>query len=148
MVGGRDFQQSQFNRAVQAHRQPGSAFKPIVALAALQHNDDDEAIPFTLVTGLEDEPLTVPVPDGEWVPENYAGKFEGRVTLREAIERSLNVPIARLGLELGFERIIETAHRLARRFARSERSSTARGPFSKSGSRPRSSNSSRRRSTS
>jgi penicillin-binding protein 1B len=112
MVGGRDFQQSQFNRAIQARRQPGSAFKSVVALAALQHNDHEEATPFTLVTGLEDEPLTVPVPDGEWVPENYAGEFEGRVTLREAIERSLNVPIARLGLELGFERIIETAHRL------------------------------------
>ena len=117
MVGGRDFQKSQFNRAVQALRQPGSAFKPVVALAALERNGrgEDEP-PYTLASIIEDEPLIVPSWDGdeekEWAPENYSGEYEGQVTLREAIERSLNVPMARLGMSIGFDRIVDVARRL------------------------------------
>jgi membrane carboxypeptidase/penicillin-binding protein len=65
--------------------------------------------PFTLASVLEDEPLEVETPTGLWEPANYDRSFNGRVTLREALERSLNVPFARLGLAVGPERIVETA---------------------------------------
>ncbi|HEX9729441.1 MAG TPA: PBP1A family penicillin-binding protein [Gemmatimonadales bacterium] len=107
MVGGRDYGQSQFNRALFARRQPGSSFKPIVAMTALQADAG-----FTLASELEDEPLSLPTPAGPWRPANYDGRFRGTITLREALERSLNVPFARLGLAVGPERIVETARRL------------------------------------
>ena len=114
MVGGRDYGASQFNRAAYARRQPGSSFKPIVALTALARQEDDErdGPPFTLATLLHDEPLSVETPAGVWQPVNYDGRFRGPLTLREALERSLNVPFARLGLALGPERIVRTARRL------------------------------------
>ncbi len=115
MVGGRDYGASQFNRAAHARRQPGSAFKPIVALTALawRRDDDDREEPrFTLASLLEDEPLSVETPAGLWQPVNYDGRFRGRLTLREALERSLNVPFARLGLAVGPEHIVQTARNL------------------------------------
>ncbi len=107
MVGGRDYGSSQFNRATKARRQPGSAFKPIVALAALARRNGS-----TLATVLRDEPLVLETPAGLWEPANYDGQFRGEVTLREALERSLNVPFARLGIDVGPDRIVETARRL------------------------------------
>ncbi|MCK5713636.1 MAG: hypothetical protein KAI25_13015, partial [Hyphomicrobiaceae bacterium] len=115
MVGGRDYGQSQFNRAVNAQRQPGSAFKPIVALAALAWPKGDrrhEDPAFNLASVLRDEPLSVETPAGVWQPVNYDGRFRGPITLRDALERSLNVPFARLGMAVGPEKIVETAHRL------------------------------------
>ena len=114
MVGGRDYGASQFNRAVNAHRQPGSAFKPIVALTALtaERLADGSAGPLTLATALEDEPLAVETPNGLWQPVNYDRQYRGAVTLREALERSLNVPFARVGLTVGPEAIVETARAL------------------------------------
>ncbi len=111
MVGGRDYSTSQFNRATDARRQPGSAFKPVVALAAL-HMDGGHAPAFTLASRVEDEPLSVATPNGRWEPANYDRSFRGEVTVREAIEQSLNVPFARIGLEIGPERIVATARRL------------------------------------
>lgn len=115
MVGGRDYGHSQFNRAALARRQPGSAFKPVVAAAALRRRADadrPEDGPVTLATLLEDEPLSVSTPAGEWRPVNYDGRYRGPITLREALERSLNVPFARLGLAIGPERIVTTAREL------------------------------------
>jgi len=112
LVGGRDYGRSQFNRAVQARRQPGSAFKPIVALAALGRLRPGEPPAFTLASVVEDEPLVVETPVGRWEPDNYDGRFRGSVTLRVALERSLNVPFARLGLAVGAERIAETGRAL------------------------------------
>ncbi len=115
MVGGRDYGTSQFNRATHAQRQPGSAFKPIVALAALSRaasgNRDDDST-FTLATSLADQPLSVETPAGVWQPVNYDRRFRGAITLRDALEQSLNVPFARLGLAIGPERIVATARRL------------------------------------
>lgn len=111
MVGGRAYGASQFNRAVQARRQPGSAFKPIVALAALERQRNREPA-YTLASTLADEPLSVRSGPDLWQPANYDGEFRGEVTLREALEQSLNVPFARIGLELGPARIVETAQRL------------------------------------
>jgi penicillin-binding protein 1B len=110
LVGGRDYKKSQFNRATQARRQPGSVFKPVVLLAALARRDDAE--PITLASKLEDEPFVADLPNGSWRPVNYDGEYRGLVTVRAAIEQSLNVPVARLGLAIGPARVVETARRL------------------------------------
>ncbi len=110
LVGGRDYQRSQFNRASQAYRQPGSVFKPIVLLAALARRDGEPR--FTLLSKLDDTQFTLKLPTGVWQPVNYDGEYRGSVTVREAIEQSLNVPVAKLGIAIGPERIVETARRL------------------------------------
>ncbi len=111
LVGGRDYGESQFDRATDARRQPGSAFKPIVALAAL-HRDGDDAPAFTLASRVEDEPLSVASGGKQWQPTNYDRSYRGEVTVRQAIEQSLNVPFARIGLAVGPDRIVKTARRL------------------------------------
>ena len=111
MVGGRDYGTSQFNRATEARRQPGSAFKPIVALAALERKGDEDPA-FTLASVVEDEPLSLKTPAGRWEPSNYDHEFRGQVTFRQAMEQSLNVPFVRIGLAIGPKRIVETARRL------------------------------------
>ena len=111
MVGGHDYGASQFNRATTAQRQPGSAFKPVVALAALERWEGHDPA-FTLASVVDDEPLRVNTPHGPWEPSDYDGHFRGRVTVREAMEQSLNVPFARIGLAIGPERIVSTARRL------------------------------------
>jgi penicillin-binding protein 1B len=111
MVGGRDYGASQFDRATAARRQPGSAFKPVVALAALERREGEDPA-FTLASLVDDEPLRVATPAGPWQPTNYDQRFRGRVTVREAMEQSLNVPFARIGLAVGPERIVATARRL------------------------------------
>jgi penicillin-binding protein 1B len=111
MVGGSDYGASQFNRAVDARRQPGSAFKPFVALAALEAGAEGSPA-FTLASTLEDAPLRVSTPQGDWLPANYDGGFRGDVTLREALEQSLNIPFARVGMAIGPARIASTAKRL------------------------------------
>lgn len=98
MVGGRDYTQSSFNRAVHALRQPGSAIKPFVYLAALDR--------FTAVSWLNDAPAYFPVGAGSWSPKNYDDKYRGRVMMREALEDSLNVPTVQLAMSAGLENII------------------------------------------
>ncbi len=112
LVGGRDHRRSPFNRVVDARRQPGSLFKPVIALAAFTADRPGETSAVDLETLLLDQPLRVPVPTGVWQPRNYDGEFHGRVSLREALERSLNVPMARLGLDLGLDRVAKTAGHL------------------------------------
>ena len=109
MVGGRSYAASQFNRATEARRQPGSAFKPFVALAALTGDAEHR---FTLASTLEDAPLRLETATGAWAPSNADARFIGPVSLRRALEESRNVPFARLGLAIGPERIVETARRL------------------------------------
>ena len=109
MVGGRSYGESQFNRAADARRQPGSAFKPVVALAALTPGADPS---FTLASVLKDEPLALDTPAGVWKPANADRAFLGPIRLREALEGSRNVPFARLGMAVGPRRIIEIARRL------------------------------------
>jgi penicillin-binding protein 1A len=105
MVGGSDFARSEFNRAVNARRQPGSAFKPFVYLAALEAG-------WTPARMLEDTPISFTFGGRTWAPENYDGKFRGQVTLQQALEESINVPTVRLAKEIGVERIIAVAKRL------------------------------------
>jgi penicillin-binding protein 1B len=111
MIGGRDYSTSQFNRATEAKRQPGSAFKPVVALAALGRSNDN-APAFTLATVVDDAPLSLKTPRGLWQPSNYDGEFRGPVTVRQALEESLNVPFVRIGMAVGPSRIAATAKRL------------------------------------
>jgi len=109
MVGGRDYATSQWNRCTLAQRQAGSVFKPIVYSAALSPQSGPL---MTLATLIEDEPIQIETSDGLWEPVNYDKKFRGPVTLREAVERSLNVPAARVGQAVGIGKVIEMARRL------------------------------------
>jgi penicillin-binding protein 1A len=104
MVGGFSFDQSQFNRATQALRQPGSSFKPLVYAAAL----DNGYTPSSVVL---DAPLEIDTGSGVWRPENYEGKFYGPSTLRFGIERSRNVMTVRLAQDIGMPMIGEYAKR-------------------------------------
>ncbi|MGV7033180.1 transglycosylase domain-containing protein [Methylobacterium symbioticum] len=101
LIGGRDYAQSQFNRATTAKRQPGSAFKPFVYLAAIERG----ATPDTV---REDAPIKI----GSWQPENYSHRYEGAVTLRTALALSLNTVAVRLGQEVGPKAVVQTAQRL------------------------------------
>lgn len=111
LVGGRDFEDSKFDRAVRALRQPGSTFKPLVYAAAIRSGR-----PTTYF--LDDEPIEVPQLDGSlWTPQNYDLTFEGRTPLRRALIRSRNLPAIRLAMEIGEGSISE----LAREFGISTR---------------------------
>lgn len=105
-VGGRDYGASQFDRVAQAARQAGSAFKPVVYATAIQ---DRVATP---ASWLEDEPLTVALAGSTWQPRNSDGEFRGWVTVRQALEKSLNVPTARLAIATGLDHVVETARKL------------------------------------
>ncbi len=107
MVGGYDFFRSEFNRAVQAKRQPGSAFKPFVYIAALEAG-------FTPATRIDDAPVTYPVGrnGAAWKPENYDRKFRGPTTLQQAVEESINVVTVKLQERIGVNRTIQVARRL------------------------------------
>ncbi len=100
LVGARSYGASQFNRATEARRQPGSAFKPFVYLAALEH---DAALGPT--TTVKDEPTTFRQGGRPWTPSNYTGRFEGTVTYRRALALSLNAATANVGARVGFERV-------------------------------------------
>jgi penicillin-binding protein 1B len=99
LVGGRDYQVSQFNRVVQARRQPGSLFKPFVYLAAFSRRD--LAHPITPATILKDSPIAVVWGKGEdetWAPKNYDNEFRGTMTVRQALEQSINIPTVRVAV--------------------------------------------------
>lgn len=101
MVGGRNYSESQYNRAVTAKRQPGSSFKPFVYLTALEQG-------LTPDTVRQDAPIEVK----GWKPENYTHEYFGAVTLTQALAMSLNTVAIRLGLEVGPKNVVRTAHRL------------------------------------
>ncbi|MBN4046365.1 PBP1A family penicillin-binding protein [bacterium AH-315-P15] len=101
MVGGREYAISQFNRAVQAERQPGSAFKPFIYVTALEAGYSPNSI-------MVDEPVEV----GNWRPRNYNGRHIGPVPLADALSQSINSIAVQLSEEVGREEVIATAHRL------------------------------------
>jgi penicillin-binding protein 1A len=101
LVGGRNYADSQFNRAVAARRQPGSAFKPFVYLTALERGLTPETI-------RDDKPIEVK----GWKPENYTHEYLGPVTLQKALANSLNTVSVRLTMEVGPQAVVRTAHRL------------------------------------
>jgi penicillin-binding protein 1A len=101
MVGGRDYGESQFNRATDALRQPGSSFKPFVYATAMMNG-------FTPQSVLLDEPLCI----GDWCPSDYGGTFSGPVTITTALIHSINIIPVRLAQAIGRDKIVETAHKM------------------------------------
>jgi penicillin-binding protein 1A len=107
MVGGRDFQNTQLNRAVKAHRQPGSAMKPFVFVTAI---DSEQLTPASIMV---DEPLTFNLGGGkEYAPKNVDGKFRGNISLRDALEKSVNIISIKLVDEFGPSRVMSYARKM------------------------------------
>jgi penicillin-binding protein 1A len=100
LVGGRDFNLSQFDRATQAERQTGSSFKPYVYTTAVEEGATPQEI-------IVDQPVSF----GNYVPHNYDGKFKGRISLLEAFADSRNIPALELASRVGIRKVIATAHR-------------------------------------
>ncbi|MEG4408216.1 transglycosylase domain-containing protein [Microcoleus sp. MON2_D5] len=101
MVGGVDYEKSQFNRAIQARRQPGSSFKPFIYYAAFASGKyGPDSVVYDSPVGYRDG-------DGYYYPQNYGGGFSGAVSIRRALEVSLNIPAVKLGQEVGLNKVIE-----------------------------------------
>ena len=101
MVGGRNYRMSQFNRAAQARRSAGSLFKPFVYLAAFEAAREEGTSGLTPATVLMDEPVNLESGSGAWSPQNYDRQFRGPVTVRTALEQSLNVPAVKVAQRTG-----------------------------------------------
>jgi len=101
MVGGRDYNDSQFNRATQALRQPGSAFKPFVYLAGVEAG-----------YGLDDMVTDAPLKIGKWRPQNFSGTYEGPVTYETAFAKSINTAAVRVAQHVGPKAVVAVAHRM------------------------------------
>ena len=108
MVGGRDYGQTQFNRATDAKRQPGSAFKPFVLLTALSLSAQGKGDK-TLSTIVSGEPVSIPTPEGMWTPSNFDRKTYGKITIRKTIEESVNTATVRLANDVGLKEVLKTA---------------------------------------
>ena len=104
LIGGREYSESSFNRALNARRQPGSALKPFVFLSALDH--------FKLSDSISDTPAVYDTGGTSWTPRNYDGKYRDQVTVREALEQSLNAATVNLAAETGFDKVVETLRSL------------------------------------
>jgi penicillin-binding protein 1B len=107
LVGGRNYSKTQFNRAIQARRQPGSLFKPFVYVTAMDPARGNEAL--TASTVLDDSPISVQAGTAVWKPQNYDNRFHGRVSVREALAHSYNIPAVRAAINAGVPNVIKTA---------------------------------------
>jgi penicillin-binding protein 1B len=105
MVGGRFYNQSQFNRAIAARRQPGSTFKPFVYLAAFEHAAGEGRADLNPATMVWDEPTTWTYDEQEWSPRNYDGEYDGQISLRRALALSRNIATIKVADQIGFERV-------------------------------------------
>jgi penicillin-binding protein 1A len=105
MIGGRSYAGSQFNRTVQSQRQPGSSFKLFVYLAGLEDGMTPDAV-------VKDEPMTIPIVGGSWTPRNYTGKYEGEMTMKEALTQSINTVAVQISERVGRDKVIGVARRL------------------------------------
>jgi 1A family penicillin-binding protein len=106
IVGGLDYHKSKFNRATQAHRQPGSSFKPFVYYTAFASGK------YTPDSIVEDTPVSYRVPGGYYEPKNYDNTFEGEMSFRHALEQSRNVPAVKIGQAVGLNKVIQNARTL------------------------------------
>lgn len=105
LIGGRSYNQSQFNRAVSARRQPGSVFKPFVFLAAFEQARSEGRYDVTPASVIIDEPTTFEFNQQVWTPGNYDGEFEGPVTLRRTLAHSRNIPTIKLAQGAGYDHV-------------------------------------------
>jgi penicillin-binding protein 1B len=107
LVGGRSYSKTQFNRAIQARRQPGSLFKPFVYATAMDPARGQQA--FTASTVLDDSPISIRTGNAVWTPQNYDLRYHGQVTVREALAHSYNIPAVRAAMNVGVPNVIKTA---------------------------------------
>ncbi len=107
LVGGRSYSKTQFNRAIQARRQPGSLFKPFVYATAMDPARGQQA--FTATTVLDDSPISIRTGNSVWTPQNYDLRYHGQVTVREALAHSYNIPAVRAAMNVGVTNVIKTA---------------------------------------
>jgi penicillin-binding protein 1B len=107
LVGGRNYSKTQFNRAIQARRQPGSLFKPFVYMTAMDPARGQQA--FTPATVLDDSPISVRTGNAVWQPQNYDNQFHGRVTVRDALAHSYNIPAVRAAIDAGVPNVVKEA---------------------------------------
>jgi penicillin-binding protein 1B len=108
LVGGRSYGRSQYNRVMEARRQPGSTFKPFVYLAAFEATFDDPSLPpITPATVVDDTPSVFFYEDKEYIPTNYEDTYHGPVTLRHALAMSMNVATVKVAEMVGFERVAD-----------------------------------------
>ena len=105
LVGGRSYNQSQFNRAITARRQPGSVFKPFVYLAAFEHAYAEGRTDVTPATVVGDEPTTFVFNEQNWSPGNYEGEYDGPITLRRALALSRNIATIKVAEAAGYEEV-------------------------------------------
>ena len=112
MTGGRDYRESQFNRVTQSKRQPGSAFKPVTYLAALEETLEGGPDHFLPTTYIQDTPFTWQIGETSWTPKNFKNRYFGRVTLEFALEESLNSATSRLANAIGLDRVRAMASKL------------------------------------
>jgi penicillin-binding protein 1B len=108
LVGGRNYEQSQLNRVL-AKRQPGSAFKPFVYAAALNSAVEEKTAAFTTANVLVDEPTTFMFNRQKYEPANYHGEYHGNVTVRQALQQSLNIPTIKAAEIIGYEKVANLA---------------------------------------
>jgi penicillin-binding protein 1A len=109
LIGGRNFEESKFNRAISARRQPGSAFKPFVYAAAMEHG-------FTPASVVLDQPITLMTPEGEWRPENYDHVFNGPITIRSAIAKSVNLVAIQVLTKVGADVVVQYARKMGLKY--------------------------------
>ncbi len=112
MTGGRDYRESQFNRVTQSKRQPGSAFKPVTYLAALQETLEGGPEHFLPTSYIEDTPFTWQIGNTSWTPRNFKNRYFGHVMLEFALEESLNSATSRLAYTIGLDRVRAMAAKL------------------------------------
>jgi penicillin-binding protein 1B len=112
LVGGRGYRESAFNRATRAARQPGSLFKPFVYLAAFEAEGTGMSPRLTPASLIPDEPIAVRAGITTWSPQNLDHHFRGPVTIRRALEQSLNVPAVRVAQDVGLDRVVAVARAL------------------------------------
>ena len=122
-VGGRDYEKSQFDRVVQAKRQVGSAFKPVIYAAAITQGT------ITPAALLKDSPIDVRIGNASWKPQNYDRTFRGWVTARTALEESLNIPTVRVALQVGMPQVVALAKEMGLNEELEPRPSLALGAF-------------------
>jgi penicillin-binding protein 1B len=104
-VGGRSYNQSQYNRVISARRQPGSVFKPFVYLAAFERAQSEGRNDFTPATVVWDEPITITFNEQTWSPNNYDGEYDGPITLRRALALSRNIAAVKVAESAGYEEV-------------------------------------------
>ena len=112
LVGGRVYRESPFNRATRAARQPGSLFKPFVYLAAFEAERAGRGARLTPASLVLDDPIAIPDGSTIWSPQNFDRQFRGPVTVRTALEESLNVPAVRVAQDVGLEEVVQMAQAL------------------------------------